>query len=406
MHVTNASSARLSMGTIAIVALLHAWPDTASAEPGQACADVGAWFEPGTGRVLESAEALQSFAQANIVLLGEQHTAGEHHRWQLHTLAGLHAHNPKLVMGFEMFPRAVQPALDAWSKGESTTEEFLEAARWREVWGYDPDFYMPLFHFARQNRLPMVALNVDRDLVRRVGDDGWRAVPESERAGLTDPAPAGDDYRRRLAAVYRAKLGDEPSDEPDNLTETLESADFQHFVDAQLTWDRAMAEALANARAAHPGAVVVGVMGMGHVEYGDGVPHQLADLGETGVLTLLPVETGARCEQLDADIADAAFVVAPVDSLAQAQPKPRLGVMIDQGDGGVRVMSVIDGSVAEATGLMDGDLILTAAGQPVAGTSDLIEIVQRQAPGTWLPLEIDRNGERNQFIAKFPTTFE
>ena len=39
----------------------------------------------------------------------------------------------------------------------------------------------------------------------------------------------------------------------------------------------------------------------------------------------------------------------------------------------------------------------------VSRTRELIEIVQRQAPGTWLPLVINRDGQALEVIAKFPS---
>ncbi|MBW2493715.1 MAG: hypothetical protein JRE43_03100, partial [Deltaproteobacteria bacterium] len=53
-----------------------------------------------------------------------------------------------------------------------------------------------------------------------------------------------------------------------------------------------------------------------------------------------------------------------------------------------------------------GDIVIEAAGFPIAELSELIEIVQRQAPGTWLPLTVRREGEEIDFVAKFPTVFE
>jgi hypothetical protein len=194
--------------------------------------------------------------------------------------------------------------------------------------------------------------------------------------------------------------GDEADEEPD-LAEILESEDFVRFVEAQLTWDRAMAGSREN-----PEALVVGVLGRGHVEHGYGVPHQLADLGEDSVAILLPVEKGNACEALEPHVADAVFVVAPSDD-EQAEPAgPRLGVMIEQAEEGVRVLEVIEGSVAEATGLAPGDIIVSAATFPTSRVSDLIEIVQRQAPGTWLPLKIKRDGEAHRLVAEFPSRFE
>ena len=388
----------------------------------QACQKVGTWLKPDTGETVAAEQLLKSLAERKIVLLGETHTNVEHHLWQLHTLAGLHAHRSRLVVGFEMFPRAVQQALDAWSAGRYTEADFLEASRWREVWGYGLQFYLPLFHFVRQNRLPMIALNVDRELVSRVGQEGWSAIPEDAREGISDPAPASDAYRQSLAKVYAAKQkqgvkdpspdggGDgsqeDEADEAADLAGILESEDFARFVEAQLTWDRAMAEALFKASRENPEALVVGVLGRGHVEHGYGVPHQLADLGEDSVAILLPVETGSACEALEPHVADAVFVVAPSEDEQAGPAKPRLGIMIEQAEEGVRVLDVMEGSVAEATGLAAGDIIVSAATFPIGRVSDLIEIVQRQAPGTWLPLEIKRDGEARRLVAEFPSRFE
>ncbi|MCK7515243.1 MAG: ChaN family lipoprotein [Desulfobacterales bacterium] len=64
------------------------------------------------------APLVAAMAQREAVLLGEQHDDADHHRWQLQMLAALHAQRPNMVIGFEMFPRRVQPALDRWVAGE------------------------------------------------------------------------------------------------------------------------------------------------------------------------------------------------------------------------------------------------------------------------------------------------
>jgi uncharacterized iron-regulated protein len=387
--------------------------DTGGQESTAACRAVGAWIEPETGEAFTTDRLLASLSGTRIILLGENHANAEHHRWQLHTLAGLNAHHSDLVIGFEMFPRSVQPALDAWSSGKTSQEEFLSDSRWHQVWGYNAELYLPIFHFARQNRLPMVALNVERQMVARVGKEGWSALEADEREGLSDPAPASEAYRQTLVKVYSTKQKQglkEPSGSqesaPGNLSEILSDPKFERFVEAQLTCDRAMAEALFEASRANPNAVVVGVMGRGHIEQGHGVPHQLKDLGEESVAVLLPVSVDEICDTLDDDLADALFVLATEAQASEEQIKPRLGVMIEETQAGVRVLDVIEGSVAEATGLLPGDIILKAASFPVSEVAELIEIIQRQAPGTLLPLDIQRDGETLSLVAEFPTEFE
>ena len=424
-HVTcGLGAAVAAVLAVALAAMALAAADEPPAPDGRACARPGTWLDPATGEAIASAPLMAALARRQVVLLGESHDNPEHHRWQLQMLAALHALKPELVVGFEMFPRRVQPALDRWAAGTTDTREFLKQSEWREVWRFDPDLYLPLFHFVRQNRLPMIALNIDRALVSRVGREGWEAIPADQRGGLSDPAAPGVAYLKDLALIFlmKQRLGIGATKRPADKTETnaeedtppseaeiaavTESEGFKRFVAAQLTWDRAMAEALAEAlaeaRRKRPGSLAVGVLGQGHIQFGHGVPHQLADLGVADAAVLLPMAPAAACERLAAKIADAVFVVAPMERAAQAAPKPRLGVMIRRTEDGVRIIQVVKGSVAEASALAAGDIVVAAAGSKIEQVGKLVAIVQRQAPGTWLPLIVRRAGKEIAVVAKFP----
>jgi membrane-associated protease RseP (regulator of RpoE activity) len=192
--------------------------------------------------------------------------------------------------------------------------------------------------------------------------------------------------------------------EPDEaaLAQAMKEPEFKRFVEAQLTWDRAMAEALASAKRKFSNATVVGILGSGHVADGHGVPHQLKELGVTALTTLIPVSTDEACTLVGTSYADAVFIL-PRSEDASAPERPRLGVFLTQGDGAPRINQVAGSSVAEAAGLRAGDHIVRAAGLAMRNPDDLVEIVGRQAPGTWLPLSIRRDGQEIDLIAKFPT---
>ncbi len=364
---------------------------------GKECVAFGRWMAPASGTLLAYGDVLADMAARPVVLLGESHSSMEDHRWQLQTLAALHAGNPNMVVGFESFPRRVQPVLDQWVRGELDERNFLEKTEWYDVWRYDAGLYMPLFHFVRLNRIPMIALNVGHDLVRKVRREGWANIPSGKRAGLGDPAPASEGYRKSLREIlesHRDKMGAAVGDEG-----------FQRFVEAQLTWDRAMAEKLAEARTAGGEPLVVGIVGRGHAEYGFGIPHQLSDLGISGTAVLLPWEADRACSELESHgmpVADAVFGTVAEPPKELVPPKPRLGVMIDDSAKEIRVRRVLDNSVAEETGLAEGDVIVKAAGVPVRRNQDLVAIIRRQAPGTWLPLVVRRDDDNHDLIAKFP----
>jgi S1-C subfamily serine protease len=57
-----------------------------------------------------------------------------------------------------------------------------------------------------------------------------------------------------------------------------------------------------------------------------------------------------------------------------------------------------DGPAARA-GLRDGDLILTAAGQPIATAQALVKLMLADAIGSQLPITVVRNGALVDLIA-------
>ena len=408
------------VGLLAPPALAQANSAASPAAATSACRVTASWVDVTTGNSIQGKELLRDVVGKNaVILLGESHTDADHHRWQVHTLAGLLGRTDKMVIGFEAFPRRLQGVLDDWVAGKLTADAFLKASEWRQVWGYDAALYLPLFQFARLNRIPMIALNVERTLVSRVGRDGWASVPEQEREGVSKPASASASYQRELAGVYQTKkvmaaAGPAGAIEAANTSpgalekeldeqtfaDVRQQPEFQRFVDAQLTWDRAMAEALAAGQRRFAGATIVGIVGSGHVAGGDGIPHQLKDLGVAEVASLIPVSTDVACKLVGTAYADAVFTLPPATD--GTPERPRLGVLLTDGDGGARINQVVPNSVAEAAGLKAGDHVVRAAGLQMRNSGDLVEIVAVQAPGTWLPLSIRRDGQEIDVIAKFP----
>ena len=361
----------------------------------QDCVRVGAWsmLSPKGPIQVGARTVLQDASKRSVVLLGELHDRADHHRWQLQTMAALHALREQIVLGFEMFPRRVQPALDRWVAGQLDETEFFKASDWANVWGFETDLYAPLFHFARLNRIPMIALNIERSLIREVGRKGFDATTEAMREGVGRPAAPLPSYVRELHAIYLEHPGMEKAG--------LEDPAFQRFVESQLTWDRAMAEAIQGALARNPGRQVVALMGRGHTAPG-AVPHQLRDLGVTDVGVLLPWDRSAGCERLTPQLATALFGVDGSDG-KPARQRPRLGVVLaGENRGAVRIDRVAKGSIAESAGLRDGDVIVLLAGATVETVGDVQRVISLQAPGTWLPIRVRRDGAELDMIAKFP----
>jgi uncharacterized iron-regulated protein len=372
----------------------------------QSCPAPGQWLVPQAGEAKTEPpdQVFARLARQHVVFLGENHENAEHHRWQLHTIAGLHALRPQMVLGLEMFPRRLQPVLDQWVAGQLSDEEYLTRSEWFTVWGYEPQPYMPIFQFARMHRIPLVALNVNRRLVSKVGEEGWEAVPAAEREGVTDPAPARPEY---LEVLYDSYLDHQPGSHGKSAEgkrpTAAELADpkFRRFVESMLVWDRAMAQGIAERLRGPNPPLVVALMGSGHLRDGYGVPYQLRELGVELVTSVLPWEQSMTCADLRPGVADLLFV-AEERPTADRRDRPRLGISIERAPDGVLIREVVAGSIAEQAGLQKGDLILMVAGEPVRDSGEVIAAVRRQAPGTWLPLQVKRGDATQDIVARFP----
>lgn len=349
----------------------------------QPCDTPGTWYSPEQGKQLDTAEVMARLGDASFVLLGERHDSYEHHRWQLHVLSALLGTDNLAAVGFEMFPRSSQPILDDWVKGALTVDSFLSKSNWDKVWSFNPDLYMPLFHFVRMHQIPSQALNVDRATVRQIREQGLAEMSSDDLEGVSKPAKPHASYRKHLAEVLEQHPGD---------------INLKRFIAAQTFWDRAMAEGLTKAHEAH-GSPVVGIVGMGHAQYGHGLPLQLRDLGQEDVIVLSPHEIGETCPPDDR--ADYLFMVSPQPADKPSPPRMGVGLELDE-EQRVRITKVFPDSPAAAAGIKAGDRIIKAAGDKLGHARDLQTAVQQQPPGTWLPLLIERNGDQEKIVVKFP----
>lgn len=355
-----------------------------------ACGQPGQWLAAEAApRQIDATGLIDRMARQQAVLLGESHDSAEDHRWQLHTLAQLQARQPKLAIGLEMFPRRLQGVLDEWVAGKLAEREFLRRAEWDQVWGYAARDYLPLFHFARMHRIPMLALNVERELAEAVGKQGWDGVPENRREGVGRPAAPTSAYLKELRAVF----AHHPERDKDAKA-------FDRFVEAQTLWDRAMAEGVAAQLKRQPDGLVVAILGAGHVRHGHGLKHQLEALGIPRVGMLLTWPQDLPCAELSPGLADAVQIVQP----PPGQPL-RIGVAVAPGKGdgkGLRLAEVAADSIAARAGLRQDDVIVAVAGRPARGLQSLRNTVQEQPPGTWLPLTVRRGDAELEIVLRFP----
>jgi uncharacterized iron-regulated protein len=220
-------------------------------------------------------EMVEDQRQARVVLIGEEHNNPHHHQAQLQIIRALAAAGARVTLGLEMFRADSQPTLDRWVAGELDIREFMRV--YHENWG-DSEQYNEIFRQARENKWPMLGLNLSRQIVNQVAMEGFASLSEEQLARLPVVQCLVDEsymqFIRRALGQHR-----------------LKDASFANFCEAQLLWDMVMARNLSSYLAGHPEATVVVLTGFVHA-WKHAIPTQLQKLGVSNWSVVLPQMPG------------------------------------------------------------------------------------------------------------------
>lgn len=319
------------------------------------------------GHATTLAQLVDRALSVRALLIGETHDRLDHHDNQLAIVREMHARGARLAIGLEAFERPAQEHLDAFVAGRLDAREMLLRTRWYERWRFDYRLYEPLLNFAREHHLPLVALNVPIEIVRKVGAGQADQLSPAERAFLpaeTDRAVPG--YRERLKTAWE---------------EHRRSDGFENFVEAQLLWDEGMAETAVHYLRAHPERVMAIIAGNGHVEYGQGIAGRLARRLGAAAVTVVQADAPA-----DPGVAD--FVLrSPATHLADPV---RLGVSIEPESSPAKVSGFSPNSAAERAGVQHGDTILNVNDIAVTDYSELRAALHGRTAGETVTVGIRR----------------
>lgn len=225
-----------------------------------------------TNRSISRDAFTKSLAAQRIVLVGERHNLVSHHRGQLEVIKILVAEGLPVAIGMEMMRSDSQASLDAWVDGTLDEDEFQ--AVYRDNWNFPWALYRPIFIFARDHRIPMIGLNVARGITRQVAREGFDSLSASQRQGLPFvTCSVDDDYMAYIREAYGAHGHG--------------NMNFNHFCEAQLTWDKTMATKALKYLTNAPERVLVILAGTGHARKG-GIPRQIEVLGGLPYQVVLP----------------------------------------------------------------------------------------------------------------------
>ncbi len=270
----------MSLIAFLALALVQSGPDPLQlpiGTSGQISVAPGTIVDTHTGKTVTVDAILEAARDKPFVFLGESHTNPEHHKFQAKVIEALAKTRPTVV-GFEMFTRPVQDALNPWTLGWDTEAQFVQESDWKHQWGYDFGLYRPIFEITKEYKLPMVALNIPRTWVHAVGTKGYDGLTADQKADLPADLGALNPVHR---TVFNAMIGGHPGS----------ATAMDNMYAAQVLWDQAMADTAIKYIDTHPqpqDAVFAVVAGSGHVMYGQGINYRIARrTGKSGVTVVM-----------------------------------------------------------------------------------------------------------------------
>lgn len=352
-----------------------------------------------TGDTLTPDQAAARMAAVRLLLVGESHTSMDFHRAQFQMIRALHAAGRRVMVGLEMYPATEQRFLDQWREGGMSEDEFVRSSRWYEHWGYHWGFYRDIFLFAREHKLPMYALNTPREVVQAVRKAGGVTGLTPEQAKYVPPQMKLDDPEH--LAYFRASFEDEDGPGHGGGSDEM----LKSFAAAQATWDATMGFNAVQALKAldDPKAIMVVLVGSGHVAYGVGIELQVRQWYDGQVRTLIPVPVatlgGRAIPQVRASYADFVWGL-PADSETIF---PRLGISTRTGAGSAQreILLVEKDSVAARAGFEPKDVLVSMDGQPVADRETFNRLMAGKQWGDGATFVVKRGEQEIELKALF-----
>ena len=257
-----------------------------------------------TGQAADYDQMLSEFAQADVVLFGEQHNDVIAHWLELQVAKDLLLLKKpgQVVLGMEMFERDVQPLVAQYAAGSLADTAFERQAR---PWPNYATDYRPLLQLARDNKLSVVGTNAPRPFAQAVARGSLTALsklPATDRA-LLAPLPLKVDYElpgyKNMAAMFG---GDSKA----------HGGGAQNIIQAQALKDATMAHFIQTSR--QEGQTLLHLNGSYHSDHHDGIVAYLRQYAPKLRVKTLSVVTQEQLQQLDKEQVNVADFVVVVPS--------------------------------------------------------------------------------------------
>jgi uncharacterized iron-regulated protein len=241
--------------------------------------------------------AAQQWVQRRHIYVGEQHADPAYHRVQIEVLKKVAQNHPSVAIGIEWLPQDVQSTIDAWMRGALEDAAFREQVDWHRRWGFPFEAYEPIFRWAKTHQVPIIALNAQTGLARQLGRVGRCGLSTTEQNALTPLTTGNEDHRRYFRALmarvhHHSGHHGSHGQHLKNPCPNESNDKIERYYQAQLLRDEAMSRRAAEVLSDpdHSTRILVVFAGIGHVEYGLGIPKRVQALTNLPFAIVLPIQ--------------------------------------------------------------------------------------------------------------------
>lgn len=345
------------------------------------------------GKPIPFQEMIREMAKSRFLYLGESHDSLLNHDIQLKVIQALHHRDRNLVIGIEMMPSSKQEILNKWSLGLLTPEEFLQEARWYVHWNLNFAYYQKIFLFAKENKIPLYALNAPRALIHKIRLEGWEALSDAEKELIPQPDLSHKEHRQLIRTIFESTPIPHPMKE-----KGLDMA-FEGLYRAQSAWDEVMAHR-ADITARREGKRMIVLAGSAHFLYNLGVNRRAYERNRLPFYTLVCVEVPeAKTVRVSRSLAD--FVWGIPEEGRPAYPSIGLRLKKVEGLDNLIIESQAIEGVAKGSDFQKGDIILSVDERRFLDINELRMYLARFQWGDEVRFRILRQGEIKEIDLKF-----
>ncbi len=293
-------------------------------------------------------EVIKEIAQNKLVFVGEKHTEFASHLNQLKIIKAMYKHNKKLAIGMEMFQKPFQKYLDAYIAGKISEKEMLKKTEYFKRWKYDYELYRPIILFAKEKHIPIIALNVDREITKKVVSEGMDALSKKQKSQIPNAINFQNDaYKKQLKMIF-------------GMHHSKSFKNFDEFYHAQLIWDESMAKSIVDFMKKKPNYSMAVLAGNGHIMFGYGIPSRVKRGGiDEYIITL-------NMSNPEPGIAD--YLLYPTN--VKTTKAKKIGFYPKSSDN-LEVTKIVDDSLAQKAGLKVGDVVIAINSHKVKNLYDL-----------------------------------